>query len=165
MLCNRVSDYRGTSVKAAHSSHSIIYWVCYVLKTIYDYHCLYMHKTKIRFCNVKFRKLRFCLKQSPYFSCIMFSTILFSNLVMFWFLSTYEINLKSFYTYVDDMLFFFSKHWKPVTFCLGTLNVTNPNSEKCKISTDCRYWISIWLVGQFKSKFSCLFYCTSKIES
>ena len=63
----------------------------------------------------------------------MFSTILFLNLDMFWFLSTYEINLELGYTYANDMLKFSRK-----LNCLGTLNVTNPNSEKCKISTDCR---------------------------
>ena len=34
----------------------------------------------------------------------IFSTILFLNLGMFRFLSTYEINLKLGYTYVNDML-------------------------------------------------------------
>ena len=33
----------------------------------------------------------------------IFSTILFLNLGMFLFLSTYEINLKLGYTYIDDM--------------------------------------------------------------
>ena len=39
----------------------------------------------------------------------IFSTILFSNLGMFRFLSTYEINHKLGYTYVDDMLRFSRK--------------------------------------------------------
>ena len=34
----------------------------------------------------------------------IFSTALFLNLSMFWFLSTYEINIKLGYAYVDDML-------------------------------------------------------------
>ena len=63
-----------------------------------------MHKTKISFYNVKFRKLQFCLKQSPNFSFIIFFQQLFLNFSMFLFLSTYEINLKLGYIYVDDML-------------------------------------------------------------
>ena len=39
----------------------------------------------------------------------IFSTILFSNLGMFRFLSTYEINLKLGYKYVDNMLKFSRK--------------------------------------------------------
>ena len=62
---------------------------------------------------------------------------LFLNLCMFRFLSTYEINNKLGYTYVDDMLKF-SRNPRPVTCCLETLNVPNPYSEKCKINTDCR---------------------------
>ena len=34
-------------------------------------------------------------------------TVLFLNLGMFWFLSTYETNLKLGYIYVEDMLKFF----------------------------------------------------------
>ena len=67
----------------------------------------------------------------------IFSTILFLNLGMLLFLSTYEINLKLGVTYVDDMLNF-QENQRPVTCCLGTLIVTTPNSEKCILHTDCR---------------------------
>ena len=38
MLCNRVSDMGVPSILAAHNSHSIIYLVRFVFKTIYDNH-------------------------------------------------------------------------------------------------------------------------------
>ena len=64
----------------------------------------------------------------------IFSTTLFLDLSMFRFLSTYGINIKFGYTYVDDILKF-QENRRPVTCCPRTLNVTNPNSEKCKINT------------------------------
>ena len=64
---------------------------------IIDYN--YMHKIKIRFCNIEFRKK--IVWYSPQTSAVLdFSTISFLNLGMLWFLSTYEINLKLGYTYV-----------------------------------------------------------------
>ena len=59
----------------------------------------------------------------------IFSTILFLNLSMFRFLSTYGIYIKLGYTYVDDMLKF-SRKSKTGNMLSRTLNITNPNSEK-----------------------------------
>ena len=38
MICSQVSDYRGTFSLTAHNSNSIIYWVRFVFKTLYDNH-------------------------------------------------------------------------------------------------------------------------------
>ena len=61
----------------------------------------------------------------------IFLTILFLNLGMFQFLSTYKFTFKLGYTYIDDMLNF-QENRRPVTCCPRTLNVTNPSSQKCK---------------------------------
>ena len=67
----------------------------------------------------------------------IFSTNLFLNFGMFRFLSTYEINLKLGYPYVDDMLFFLRKS-KTGNMLSWNFECYHPNSEKSKISTDCR---------------------------
>ena len=60
----------------------------------------------------------------------------FFNLGMFRFFSTYGINSKLGYRYVDDILKL-SRKLKTGNIFLETLNVTNSDSEKCKVSTDC----------------------------
>ena len=63
----------------------------------------------------------------------IFSTILFLNLGMFRFLSTYEINFKLGYTYVDGMLKFSRK-----SKTSKMLSWNFECYEKYKINTDCR---------------------------
>ena len=70
------------------------------------------------------------------------STNLLLNFSMFQFLSIYEINLKFGNTYVDYMLKV-HENQRPVTCCPRTLNVTSPNSEKCKTSMHCWLLLTI----------------------
>ena len=68
-----------------------------------------MHKTKLISVMLNSENCELLGTVPKYQLYIIFSTILFLNLDMFRFLSTYEINLELGYTYENDMLKFSRK--------------------------------------------------------